>query len=141
MKIIRTTHYEPLQLHNEQEKQISSPERIQKALQLDDCLGFYLYEKESTNIGFALLRKFDEKQFFLWNFLIDCRYQGCGKGKEFLGMLIDMLRKDYCAEVIATTYLYGNEVAKRLYESFSFVQVDIVDENGVHEVNMELLCR
>ena len=82
MKIVRTTHYEPLQLMDEQVKNISSTERINDALKNDDCLGFYLCQNErisseigktslkfslpspilkkaqSIKIGFALLRKF-----------------------------------------------------------------------------------
>jgi len=139
LNIVKTKEYEPLQLKEGQDKQISSPENIQSALQTDNCFGFYLYE-ESEKIGFALLRQFEEKQFFLWDFLIASRHQGFGKGKKFLQMIIDTLRKDYCVEVITTTYIFGNEAAKKLYESFGFIQTEVICENDVHEVNMELIC-
>jgi diamine N-acetyltransferase len=140
MNIVKTTNYNMIQLKQEQLTQISSEAKIQAALKQDNCLGFYAYEEQSK-VGFALLRKFAKKQFFLWNFIIDCRYQGCGKGKEFLKLLIDVLAKHYSAEVITTTYVYGNEIAKKLYESFGFIQTDVYCQDGVHEVNMKLsLC-
>lgn len=76
MNIVKTTNYDMMQLKQEQLTQISSEEKIHAALKQDNCLGFYAYEEQST-VGFALLRKFAEKQFFLWDFIIDCRYQGC----------------------------------------------------------------
>ena len=139
MNIVKTKEYEPLQLREGQDKQISSAENIQMALQNDSCFGFYLNEK-SEKIGFALLRQFEEKQFFLWDFLIDFRHQGLGKGKKFLQMIIDTLRNDYYAEVITTTYIFGNEVARKLYESVGFIQTEVICEKNVHEVNMELKC-
>jgi diamine N-acetyltransferase len=57
----------------------------------------------------------------------------------FLQLLINKLKKDYSADVITTTYIYGNETAKKLYEAIGFVQTDIICESDIHEVNMELL--
>ncbi|MCL2170851.1 MAG: GNAT family N-acetyltransferase [Defluviitaleaceae bacterium] len=135
MTIVKTKQYKPFQLNDEQAKQLSHPDKIQNALQSDDCMGFYLVD-DSINIGFALVRRFAGNQFFLWNFVIDRRHQGMGKGKAFLGLLINSLKTIHNAKTITTTYIYGNEAAKRLYESFGFKQTDIVCENNVHEVNM-----
>lgn len=137
MIIVKTDDYEELMLNDGQEKQISSAENMRNALKKDNCTGYYAYEG-SARVGFALIRKFAEKQFFLWDFLIDCRYQGAGKGREFLRLLIDTLAKDYSAEVITTTYIFGNSAAQKLYESRGFTQTDVVCEGGVHEVNMML---
>jgi diamine N-acetyltransferase len=141
MWIIESKDYTiPILLKDEQLNLVSSAEKIQNSLKADNCLGFYAYE-ESTPVGFALLRKFEENQFFLWDFLIDHRYQGCGKGKMFLRILIDKLKKNYLANVITTTYIYCNEIAKKLYEAIGFTQTDIIDESNIHEVNMELLLK
>jgi diamine N-acetyltransferase len=139
MWIIETKEYKTtILLKNEQMNLVSSTEKIQNCLKMDNCLGSYGYE-ESIPMGFALLRNFEKRQFFLWDFLIDARYQSCGKGKMFLQILIEKLKREYSAEVITTTYTCGNEVAKKLYEKIGFVQTEIIHENSVHEVNMELI--
>jgi diamine N-acetyltransferase len=139
MWIIETKEYTTTILpKSEQINLISSTEKIQNSLKASNCLGFYAYEN-SIPVGFALLRNFEKRQFFLWDFLIDARYQGCGKGKMFLQMLIDKLKKEYFADVITTTYIYGNEIARKLYEGIGFVQTEIICENDIHEVNMELV--
>ena len=137
MHIIKSTEYHSLQLRSEQSPLISSPADIRSALESNDCIGYYAYEGKDL-IGFALLRRFAEKQYFLWDFIIDCRFQGRGKGKAFLNLLLDVMAKDYSAEMITTTYVYGNEIAKKLYESFGFTQTDIYCQDGIHEVNMRL---
>lgn len=137
MIIIKTSTYDGLQLKDEQYQFISSESKIREALMHEMCIGFYACDGQA-NIGFALLRKFAENQFFLWDFIIDSRYQGCGRGKEFLQLLINVLVNEYSAEIITTTYVYGNTIAKNLYEAFGFVETDIVNENGIHEVNMML---
>lgn len=38
---------------------------------------------------------------------------------------------------LTTTYTWGNEQAKHMYESVGFKETGVVNENGVHEVNME----
>lgn len=138
MKIIKTNTYDQIELMEEQYKQISSESIIKSALMQDNCLGFYAYEEQDI-IGFALLREFSKNQFFLWDFIIGYKYQGCGKGKQFLKSLVDILRSDYSAQIITTTYIYGNDVAKNLYESFGFKETDVVNENGIHEINMKLI--
>lgn len=137
MIITKTDTYDGLQLKDEQHRQVSSESKIRDALKHDNCLGFYAYEGQ-VPIGFALLRQFAEGQFFLWTFIVDCRYQGHGKGKEFLRLLIGVLSEQYSAQIITTTYLWGNIVAKNLYERAGFVETDVVNEDGIHEVNMKL---
>jgi diamine N-acetyltransferase len=141
MRIIESKEYTTfIQLKDEQINLVSSSEGIQDSLKADNCFGVYAYE-ESIPIGFALLRNFEKNKFFLWDFLIDYRYHGRGKGKMFLQMLIDKLKNDYFADAITTTYIYGNETAKKLYEAAGFVQTGIICEADIHEVNMELLLR
>lgn len=47
-----------------------------------------------------------------------------------------MLEQEYQARVVTTTYTYGNDHAKYVYEKVGFCETDVVDENGIHEVNM-----
>lgn len=48
-----------------------------------------------------------------------------------------MLKKEYGVKKMTTTYLWGNEHAKHVYEKVGFVETDVVDEPDCHEVNMK----
>ena len=137
MNIVKTKTYQPLHITEAQKSQISSPARIMAALEQPDCLGFYAKESAKT-IGFALLRNYADREYFLWNFIIDHSHQGQGKGKVFLQRLLNILQQEYNAKMLTTTYIYGNNTAKKLYESFGFMQTDVVQEGDIHEVNMAL---
>lgn len=57
------------------------------------------------------------------------------------GFHITLAADQYRANRLTTTYLWGNDRAKHVYESIGFVETDVVDEPGVHEVNMALELR
>ena len=135
MTLTLSQQYYPLQLKDCQLVQISSPEKIQTALLQKNCLGFYGCENGAI-VGFALVREYEPRQFFLWNFVIDCRFQGMGKGKVMLSQLINCLEQEYLAQVITTTYRYGNHAAKKLYEQFGFVESSTICQDNIHEINM-----
>lgn len=134
---IRKSSAVRVRVKKEQESQISTPERMEKALKNEDFLGFDLIENNKT-VGFALFRRFEEGGFFLWNYLIDADEQGKGYGKCGLKLLIDELCKNHALKQLTTTYIYGNEIAKKFYEGVGFVETDVVDEEDCHEVNMVL---
>jgi diamine N-acetyltransferase len=46
------------------------------------------------------------------------------------------MKEKYGARCFTTTYIWGNEQAKRVYEKVGFVETDVVNEDGIHEVNM-----
>lgn len=50
--------------------------------------------------------------------------------------LLKKLKQEYQARVVTTTYTYGNDHAKYVYEKVGFRETDVVDENSIHEVNM-----
>lgn len=137
VEIVKTNIYYPLKLAAKQTGFISSREKITKALSNENCMGFNAIIDDKI-IGFALLREFEQNKYFLWDFIIDLKFQGQGKGKEFLNTLIQYLKDNYNAKMITTTYIYGNETAKKLYESVGFQQTDVVDDGKTHEVNMML---
>jgi len=123
----------------EQEKQLSSKERIQEACTQKNVLAFDIYRNDRL-IGFAMVRKFDKGQYFLWNYAIDYHYHIKHYGTEALVDFISFMKNTYGASVITTTYLRGNEHAKHLYEKIGFGETDVVNEDGCHEVNMVYYC-
>ena len=56
-----------------QEKQLSSKEKMKTACEHDNVLAFDIYV-EDLMIGFVMVRKFDVRSYFLWNYAIDCKY-------------------------------------------------------------------
>ena len=64
------------------------------------------------------------KSYCLWRFMIDKRYQGKGYGKKAIQLVLDYIRTFPCgkAETIWLSYEPENEIAKKLYASFGFVE-------------------
>jgi len=134
MKLIKTIKFQ-IELSDEQRKQLSSKEKIEVALKDKNIFSFNIYEQDNL-IGFAMLRKYSDIGYFLWNYAIDIKYQNKGYGTKALLFLIDYFETKYNALELTTTYTFGNEIAKHLYEKIGFIETDIVDEDGIHEVNM-----
>ena len=116
---------------------ISSSECIENALSEKHVLAFDIYE-DKLLVGFAMIRQFDEYGFFLWDFAIDSNLQNKHYGSQALKELLYMLKEQYNAKLVTTTYKYGNTHAKYVYENIGFVETDQVIENGINEVNMKI---
>lgn len=123
----------------EQEKQLSSKEKIEIACTEENVLAFDIYSNDFL-IGFAMVRKFDDGAYFLWNFAIDHRYQNKHYGTNALLAFIRFMKETHHMSEMTTTYKWGNEHAKHLYEKVGFTETDIVDEDDCHEVNMVYYC-
>ena len=119
----------------EQEKFLSTKDRIENAIKMDNVLAFDIYDKDLL-IGFAMLKEFDNGCFFLWNFAIDYKYQNKGYGINVLKELIIFMKNSYNMHKITTTYVYGNDKVKYIYEKIGFIETSVVCENNIHEVNM-----
>lgn len=123
----------------EQEKQLSSKEKIEAACKKENVLAFDIYSDELL-IGFAMVRKYDEGAYFLWNYAIDSQYQNQNYGTTALVEFIGFMKDTYKMSEMATTYIWGNEHAKHVYEKIGFKETDVVDEDDCHEVNMIYYC-
>lgn len=123
----------------EQENQLSSKDKIASACLKENVLAYDIYFQDSLG-GFVMVRKFDEGSYFLWNYAIDYKYQNQNYGTVVLREFIRFMKDTYGMSEMTTTYIYGNEHAKRLYEKIGFSETDIVDEVGCHEVNMVYYC-
>ncbi len=81
---------------------------------------FAIYE-EKVMIGFALLRENpDDQSYFLWEYMIDERYQGRGYGSQALEEIIEWVKTRDNVTKLMTTYKIGNEVARHLYDKYGF---------------------
>ena len=95
---------------------------------------FVIYDDE-TPVGMGMyhdcpeLDAFDFSQLF-----IDERYQGKGYGKASTKLVLEAMQQDGKYSKVLLCYIEGNDAAKKLYESFGFIETDR-DEN---EIIMEL---
>ena len=118
-----------------QEHFLSNKEKIKNALTRTDVVAFDIFDNE-TLIGFVMLKSFDDGCYFLWDFAIDYRYQNKNYGTESLKELIKYMNENYQMNTMTTTYTYGNNHAKHIYEKIGFIETDIVNNDKCHEVNM-----
>ena len=65
-----------------------------------------------------------KRSYCIWRFMIDKRYQNKGYGRKVMQLALDYIREFPCgkAESIWLSYEPENEVAKKLYASFGFVE-------------------
>ena len=65
-----------------------------------------------------------KKSYCLWRFMIDKRYQRKGYGRKAMQLALDYIRTFPCGEADACWLSYEpeNEVAKKLYASFGFIE-------------------
>lgn len=134
MKFIPTTKFQ-LTLSEADQKQLSAMPRIEQALTDPDILSYDIWDGDAR-VGFAMLCLFEGNGFFLWNFAIDSAYQNQHYGQRALRELLALLKQEHHAKVVTTTYTFGNNHAKYVYEKVGFWETDVVDGNGIHEVNM-----
>lgn len=124
-----------IQLTEEQKKEISSFDAIKKKIGNPLIFAYDIY-LDTQCIGFAMLRKYSSSNYFLWNYAIDCNLQNKGYGTVALRQLLQFMKTKFYAKEVTTTYLWGNEHAKHVYEKVGFIETDIVDEDDIYEVNM-----
>ncbi|MCR8968439.1 GNAT family N-acetyltransferase [Facklamia sp. 7083-14-GEN3] len=126
-----------INLTNDQRRQLSSIEKIKNGCMQDNVIAYDIYN-EGELVGFVMARQYSREGWFLWNYAIDKNYQGQGIGYRALVELLKLIKEKFKASLISTTYIYGNEAARKLYEKVGFVETDVVEELGCHEVNMLL---
>ena len=121
----------------DQEEMLSTKEDIKTIIRdnPDTVMAFDIFEGVDL-IGFVLVHRFEARKYFLWEYAIDIRHQNRHKGTKALTEFIGYMKASHAAEEITTTYIYGNDHAKHVYEKVGFVETDVVDEPDCHEVNM-----
>ena len=68
------------------------------------------------------------------------KYQNQDYGTAALVEFIRFMKDTYDMSKMTTTYVWGNEHAKHIYEKIGFTETDVVDETDCHEVNMVYYC-
>lgn len=95
----------------------------------ENAFPFAVYA-DNTIVGFIMLGYYENrKQYTLWKFLIDKKYQRKGYGKDALKQGIDYLVEKFDVKEIYTGVALGNEIAKHLYSSIGFEVTGLVEDN------------
>lgn len=94
---------------------------------------------DGNAVGFVMLGYYEaRKQYTLWKFLIDERYQNKGYGRKALELALNYLVNSFSINEIFTGVAIGNEIAKHLYSSVGFKTTGLV-ENNMEE--MKYTCK
>lgn len=115
----------------------SNLESLAKAYIYRECVETFAIYKDDLMVGFMMLtlNKIN-RNYFLWQFMMDEKYQGKGYGRQALNLLVEQLKRDRTCESLITTYKIGNSQSKHLYESVGFELLDICEE--FQEINLIL---
>ena len=73
---------------------------------------------------------FIPQSYLLWRFMIDDKYQRNGYGKKALKLALDFIKTYPCgdADCCWLSYEPENDVARKLYQSFGFVEAEKMPE-------------
>lgn len=94
----------------------------------DTAFPFAIYA-DGEMVGFVMLGYYEiKKQYTLWKFLIDERYQRRGYGRKALEIVIQYLINKFNVTEIFTGVAFGNDVAKALYMSAGFEETGEADD-------------
>jgi diamine N-acetyltransferase len=100
----------------------------------DNVTPFAIYDG-SLMVGFIMLRFNKEyDNYFIWQFMIDEKYQSKGYGDQALVLAIEWMKKDSRCREIVTTYIVGNNKVKKLYEKHGFQQMGELADGEVDMV-------
>lgn len=83
-------------------------------------IGYNIADEEDDAEKFPLLTN----NYLIWRFMIDKNYQNKGYGKEAMRLALDFMRTWPCGEAdyCWLSYEPENEVARKLYASFGFIE-------------------
>ncbi len=127
----------PLHVSKEQAHFVASPSTILArayAFRNQRSRAFLIYCDE-TPVGMVLYHDSEDWGGYIFSeLLIDEKHQRKGFGRKATQLVLDALRKDGNYLKVCLCYVEGNEAAKKLYESFGFVETN---RDG-NEIIMEL---
>ena len=100
---------------------------------------FVIYDDE-TPVGMGLYYDLPDLDCYdLSQIFIDERYQGRGYGRAATKLILDAMKQDGRYNKVDLCYIEGNDAAKKLYESFGFVEIDRDEDEIIMEMNLPML--
>lgn len=100
---------------------------------------FVIYNNE-TPVGMGLYYDLPDLECYdLSQIFIDERYQGKGYGKAATKAVLEAMKQDGKYSKVDLCYIEGNEAARKLYESFGFVEIDRDEDEIIMELSLTKL--
>lgn len=97
---------------------------------------FVIYNDE-TPVGMGLYYDLPDLECYdLSQIFIDERYQGKGYGKAATKAVLEAMKLDGKYSKVDLCYIEGNDAAKKLYESFGFVEIDRDEDEIIMELSL-----
>lgn len=97
---------------------------------------FVIYDDE-TPVGMGLYYDLPDMECYdLSQIFIDERYQGRGYGRAATKLILDDMKQDGKYSKVDLCYIEGNDSAKKLYESFGFVEIDRDEDEIIMEMSL-----
>ena len=97
---------------------------------------FVIYDDEIP-VGMGLYYDLPDLECYdLSQIFIDERYQAKGYGKSATKAVLDTMKQDGKYSKVELCYIEGNDAAKKLYESFGFVEIDRDEDEIIMEMNL-----
>lgn len=97
---------------------------------------FVIY-KDETPVGMGLYYDLPDLECYdLSQIFIDERYQGRGYGRAATKLILNAMKKDGKYSKVDLCYIEGNDAAKKLYESFGFVEIDRDEDEIIMEMSL-----
>jgi diamine N-acetyltransferase len=94
-----------------------------------DVAWFRAIYADETPVGFLMLSDDREnKEYFLWRFMIDRRYQRSGFGWKALALLVNHVKTLPGAKELVTSYVPGEGSPGPFYHAFGFVDDGRVED-------------
>lgn len=97
-----------------------------------DWLCFGIYDDDAM-VGFTMHGPDAEIQGQRWiiRLMVAAGLQGKGYGRQAMRLLLDEFRADPACQEVGICYMPDNDVARKLYASFGFVETGEMDEDEV----------
>ena len=97
---------------------------------------FVIYDDE-TPVGMSLYYDLPDLECYdLSQIFIDERHQGRGYGRAATKLILEAMKQDGKYNKVDLCYIEGNDAAKKLYESFGFVEIDRDGDEIIMELDL-----
>jgi diamine N-acetyltransferase len=104
-----------------------------------DLFPFGIYDgvKPVGFLMYGLNFEHPKHQAFIQRLMVDEKFQGVGLGRFAMEMMLGVFRADARIKTVAISYEPQNDVARKLYASFGFVETgEIVEGESVAELKL-----
>lgn len=132
IKVVDESNYNAcfnINVKDEQEKFITNPIKcLAKAYVYREFVYPFAIYNDDLVIGFVMIRFNKEfNNYFIWQFMIDEKYQGKGYGKQAMKRVLEWIKSDGKSNEVVTTYIEGDDIAKNLYTTLGFKEFQNFD--------------